>query len=39
MINDDVQKKIRIIQAKKIQKENRFVSVSEVINELLKQAI
>jgi hypothetical protein len=39
MIHDDVVKKVRIIQAKKIQKENRSVSVSEIINELLKEAI
>lgn len=39
MIHDDVQKKVRNIQAKKIQKENRSVSISEVINELLNEAI
>jgi len=38
MINDDVQRKVRILQAKRIQKENRSVSVSEVINELLRNA-
>lgn len=38
MIHDDVQKKVRNIQAKKIQKENRSVSISEVINELLNEA-
>ena len=38
MIDDAVLKKLRIIQAKKIQKENRSVSMSEIINEALKDA-
>lgn len=39
MIDDDVVKKVRIAQAKRIQKENRSVSVSEIINELLIQEL
>lgn len=36
MMDDAVLKKLRAIQAKKIQKENRSVSISEVINEIIR---
>ena len=39
MIDDDIQKKVRLIQAKKIQKESRSVSFSETINLLLENAL
>jgi hypothetical protein len=38
MMDDAVLKKLRAIQAKKIQKENRTVSISEVINETLRDS-
>lgn len=39
MVNEDTLKKIRTAQAKLIQKENRSVSLSEVINDLLNEAV
>jgi hypothetical protein len=39
MIDDAVLKKLRLNQAKKIQKENRSVSMSEIISESLKDAV
>jgi hypothetical protein len=39
MIQDDLDKKIRSYQAKKIQKENSTYSYSKTINELLRKAI
>ncbi|MCV0429977.1 hypothetical protein [Nitrosopumilus sp.] len=39
MIEDDIDKKIRAYQAKKIQKENSAHSYSKVVNELLRKAI
>ena len=39
MIDDDIQKKVRLIQAKTIQKESRSVSFSETINLLLENAL
>jgi hypothetical protein len=37
MIDDDLDKKIRLIQAKKIQDTNKIVSFSEIINETLRK--
>ena len=39
MVDDAVMKKLRIEQAKKIQKENRAVSMSEIITQVLKVGI
>ena len=39
MIDDAVLKKLRVNQGKKIQKENRSVSMSEMISETLKEVI
>jgi len=39
MIDDAVLKKLRLNQAKKIQKENRSVSMSEIISESLKDVV
>ena len=39
MIEDDLDKKIRVYQAKKIQKENSTFSYSKTVNELLRKAI
>ena len=39
MIEDELDKKIRIHQAKKMQKENATYSYSKAINEILKKAI
>ncbi|MGH1566277.1 MAG: hypothetical protein ACRBB5_02385 [Nitrosopumilus sp.] len=39
MIEDELDKKIRIHQAKKMQKENTTYSYSKAINEILKKAI
>lgn len=39
MIDVDLDKKIRMIQAKRIQTENTSVSYSKVINELLAKGI
>ena len=39
MIQDDLDKKIRAYQAKKIQKENSTYSYSKTVNELLRKAI
>lgn len=36
MIDDDLDKKIRVAQAKKIQSDVRSVSYSEVLNEILQ---
>ena len=36
MIDDDLDKKLRQIQAKMIQKENKSISYSHVINTMLK---
>jgi len=37
MIDEDLDKKIRMLQAKIIQKESKSVSYSRVINELLRK--
>jgi hypothetical protein len=37
MIDDDLDKKIRLIQAKKIKDTNKIVSFSEIINETLRK--
>lgn len=39
MIDDELDKKIRIHQAKKMQKENTTYSYSKAINEILKKGI
>ncbi len=39
VIDDDLNKKIRQIQAKLIQKENKSISFSRVINSMLKDSI
>lgn len=39
MVDDVVMKKLRINQAKRIQKENRAVSMSEIITEILEDGI
>jgi len=39
MIDDDLDKKIRILQAKKIQKENSSVSYSRMINDCLRKKL
>ena len=36
MINDDLDKKLRMLQAKKIQTTNKSISYSHVLNETLK---
>jgi len=37
MLDDDLDKKLRVIQAKLIQSTNKSVSFSEVINETLRK--
>lgn len=39
MINDNLDKKIRLLQAKRIQKENKPVSYSLIVNSLLKNLL
>lgn len=39
MIDDDLHKKIRQIQAKLIQKENKSISYSHVVNVILKDSL
>ncbi len=39
MIDDDLDKKIRVIQAKEIQRTNRSVSFSSVVNDLVRKQI
>ena len=39
MIDDDIDKKLRMIQAKMIQTTSESVSYSKVINEMLKKSI
>ena len=39
MIDEDLDKKIRLLQAKMIQKENKSVSYSYVVNLLLKKSL
>lgn len=39
MIDDELDKKIRVHQAKKMQKENTTYSYSKAINEILKKGI
>ena len=39
MIDENLDKKIRLLQARKIQKENKSISYSRVINELLNKGI
>jgi len=39
MINDDNDKKLRLLQAKKIQQEQRSISYSSVINEVIKKTL
>jgi len=39
MIDEDLDRKIRMLQAKIIQKESRSVSYSRVLNELLRKGI
>jgi hypothetical protein len=37
MIDDDLDKKLRLLQAKRIEKENRSVSYSQMINECVRK--
>ena len=39
MIDDELNKKIRLMQAKMIQKENKSISYSYVVNLLLKTSL
>ncbi len=39
MINDDLDKKLRLVQAKKIQQYNTSYSYSRVINEVLRKSL
>ncbi len=39
MIDQDLEKKLRIIQAKSIQKENKPISYSRVLNETLRKSL
>ena len=39
MINDDLDRKIRLLQAKRIQKENKLISYSFVVNSILKNSL
>lgn len=39
MIDDDIDKKLRQLQAKKIAKTNKSVSYSQVINELIRNQV
>ncbi|MDH3766502.1 MAG: hypothetical protein OER82_11945 [Nitrosopumilus sp.] len=39
MIDDDLDRKIRLLQAKMIQKENKSISYSFVVNLLLKNSL
>lgn len=39
IIDNDVAKKLRTMQAKKIQKESKNVSFSRVINEILRESL
>ncbi len=39
MIDGDLDKKLRLIQAEKIQKENRSISFSSVLNEYLRKVL
>ena len=39
MIDNELDKKIRVFQAKKMQKENATYSYSKAINDILKKAI
>ena len=39
MLDNDLDQKIRLIQAKMIQKENRSISFSRVLNEVLKKEL
>ena len=39
MIEDDLDKKIRLIQAKKMQKQNAAYSYSRAVNDIIKKCI
>ena len=39
LLDDDVVKKLRLYQAKKIQKSKQGVSFSEVLNEVIKKGL
>ena len=39
MLDDDLDKKLRLLQAKLIQSTNKSVSFSEVINDLLRKKV
>ena len=39
MVDENLDKKLRVIQAKTIQKENRSVSYSQVLNETLRKVL
>jgi len=39
MLDDDLYKKLHLIQAKQISKNNEFVSYSKVINEALRRQL
>ena len=39
MIDDKLDKKIRLLQAKKIQEENSSYSYSQVVNDIIRKAI
>lgn len=39
MIDIDLDKKLRILQAKQLQKENKSISYSKVINDVVRKAL
>ena len=39
MMEDDLDKKIRLFQAKKMQKENETYSYSKAVNDILRKAL
>ena len=39
MVNDKLDKKLRLIQAKRIEKENKSISYSRVLNETLAKVL
>ena len=39
MLDDDIAKKIRVIQAKKLRELNQSISFSQVINEILEKGL
>ena len=39
IISDDLDKKLRMLQAKRIQAENRSVSYSQILNECIRKGL